>query len=70
MRGDDEIRYGWEPPKIDRKRGIVYFSCPEWIDCDECPMHCALNPHCNPADFVAYEDIHIPPALWMLGGDG
>jgi hypothetical protein len=59
----------YEPPKIDRKNGIVYFDCPEWADCEQCPVNCAFNPNTKPSlirrvwwhilDWIK-EVVHIP----------
>jgi len=36
---------GVEVPKIDRARGIVYFPCSEYEDCEECDnTACPLHP--------------------------
>jgi len=35
----------FEPPLMDKARGIVYFRCPEWYPCGECYTACAFNPN-------------------------
>lgn len=67
---EEEISGRWEPPTYDRKRGVVYFSCPEWMDCGECSVDCVFNPHSNPADFVDYSDVEVPDALFQVLGEG
>jgi len=42
----------YEPPKVDREGGVVYFNCPEWMDCEDCLTYaCPLHPSNDRACF-------------------
>jgi len=34
----------WLPPLVDMNRGVVYFRCPEWAECEKCDVACGFNP--------------------------